>query len=85
MFEPEIILAQLETEVTRRKFAEEQAAKIFNSTTNPINWAISPEPVKFDDTQPEVCGIEEHRLWKAAMDQEMQSMEEFGVQKGQQE
>ena len=51
----------------------------FNSTCINMDFSLSPEPTRYQDVQPEVC--DEHAEWKAAMDDEMRSMERFGVYK----
>ena len=79
IYEPEVILEQLQDAASANRFAEEQAAKVLNSVTDNISWAIAPDPVKFEETQPDVCGMKDHLLWKQAMDDEMGSMERFGV------
>jgi hypothetical protein len=79
IYEPEVIVQQLEDAITARRFAEERAARVLSSIDDKISWAIAPDPVKFDETLPEVCGIKDHLLWKEAMDDEMKSMEQFGV------
>jgi hypothetical protein len=79
IYEPEVILEQLQDAASATRFAEEQAAKVLNSDTDKISWAIAPDPVKFEETQPDVCGMKDHLLWKQAMDEEMSSMERFGV------
>ena len=81
IYEPEVIVQQLEDAITARRFAEERAARVLSSIDDKISWAIAPDPVKFDETLPEVCGIKDHLLWKEAMDDEMKSMEQFGVYK----
>ena len=78
-YEPEVILEQLQDAASANRFAEEQAAKVLNSEVDKIGWAIAPDLVKFEETQPDVCGMKDHLLWKEAMDEEMCSMERFGV------
>ena len=68
---------QLEDEVARRVFAEQQTAKVLNSSSINIDFSLSPGPTRFEDVQPEVCP--EHASWRAAMDEEMRSMDRFGV------
>ena len=57
IYAPEAILEQLQDAASANRFAEEQAAKVLNSVTDKISWAIAPDPVKFEETQPVVCGM----------------------------
>jgi len=77
VYEPENLVRQLEDEFTRRSFAEQQMAKVLNSSGINIDFSLSPEPSRYEDVMPEVCA--EHASWRAAMDEEMRSMERFGV------
>jgi len=77
VYEPEVILEQLKEEQTRAWFAEAQMAKVLNSTGINIDFSLSPEPTRYEDVLPEVC--DEAPQWRAAMDEEMRSMERFGV------
>ena len=77
VYEPENLVRQLEDEFTRRSFAEQQMAKVLNSSGINIDFSLSPEPSRYEDVMPEVCP--EHASWRAAMDEEMRSMERFGV------
>ena len=52
-------------------------AKVLNSSGINIDFSLSPEPSRYEDVMPEVCA--EHASWRAAMDEEMRSMERFGV------
>jgi len=77
VYEPENLVRQLEDEFTRRSFAEQQMSKVLNSSSMNIDFSLSPEPSRYEDVMPEVCP--EHASWRAAMDEEMRSMERFGV------
>jgi hypothetical protein len=55
IYEPEVILEQLQDAASANRFAGEQAAKVLNSVTDNISWAIAPDPVKFEETQHDVC------------------------------
>jgi hypothetical protein len=72
-----VILEQLATLETSMRFAEEQAAKVFNSESLEIDFSIAPEPTRFEEVQENVCP--DHKLWKEAMDDEILSMNKFGV------
>jgi hypothetical protein len=79
VYEPEVIAEQLATRESQSKFAQYQAAKVFNtfSDSEKISFQISPEPTRYDHALEDVCP--EHREWKEAMDEEMRSMERFAV------
>jgi hypothetical protein len=79
VYEPEVIAEQLATRESQSKFAQYQAAKVFNtfSDSEKISFQISPEPTRYDQVLEDVCP--EHREWKEAMDEEMRSMERFAV------
>jgi hypothetical protein len=77
VYEPEAIVKIFEDVAASRRFAEEQAAKVLNAIYEKIDFSASPEPVRFEDTQAEVCA--EHEQWKRAMDEEIESMARFGV------
>mgnify|MGYP002631971453 FL=1 len=77
VFEPEVIVEQLATRESQLRFSSESFAKVLNSNTINIDFTLSPEPTKYADVLPDVCV--EHSDWRAAMDDEMKSMERFGV------
>lgn len=77
IFEPEVIASQLETRESMLRFSEQQFAKVLNSSTVDIDFSLSPEPTKYADVLPDRCVEAEH--WRSAMDEEMRSMERFGV------
>ena len=77
VFEPEVILEQLQSYESMIKLANISAAKVLNSSTINIDFRLSPEPTHFSEVQPEVCA--EHERWKEAMDDEIASMVQFGV------
>ncbi len=77
VFEPEVIVKELENREPSLRWAEFQAPKVFNSSTAKIDLSLAPEPQHYRDVMPEVC--EEHHQWKEAMDLEMSSMAKFGV------
>jgi hypothetical protein len=77
VYEPENLVRQLEDESSRRFFAEQQMSKILNASSINIDFSLSPEPTRYEDVMPEVCP--EHASWRAAMDEEMRSMDRFGV------
>ena len=77
VFEPEVLLQQLENQSMSLRWAEHQMAKVFNSASIKIDFSLAPEPTRFQEVQPEVCA--EHERWKEAMDDEMASMVRFGV------
>ena len=77
VFEPEVIVKELEERERSYRWAEQQAAKVFNSTSQFIDFAIKPEPTRFEEVMPEVCA--EHERWREAMDDEITSMVKFGV------
>ena len=79
VFEPEVIAEQLATRESQIRFANYQAAKVFNtlSDSEMISFQISPEPTRYDQVLEDVCP--EHREWKESMDEEMRSMERFAV------
>jgi len=79
-FENEEMLKLFEDRERSLKFAEYQAAKLLNNNSHPdrrVEFSISPEPKSFDEVQPEVCA--EADRWKEAMDEEIYSMNKFGV------
>jgi hypothetical protein len=75
--EPEKVLAVLTEHDKAIKFAEQQMAKVYNSEKIQIDWALAPEPTRFEDVQPEVCC--EHDKWRLAMEEEIYCMARFGV------
>jgi hypothetical protein len=77
VFEPEVILKFLDERDASLRWAEQQMAKVLNSSTINIDFSLEPEPVRFQDVQPEVCA--EHERWREAMAEEMASMIRFGV------
>jgi hypothetical protein len=77
VYEPENLVHQLEDEITRRHFAEQQMSKVLNSSGMNIDFSLSPEPARYEDVMPEVCP--EHASWRAAINEEMRCMERFGV------
>lgn len=77
VYEPEVIVEQLANRELSLRWAEHQMAKVFNSTEAKIDFALAPEPVRYEQTLPEHSM--EHALWKAAMDDEMYSMARFEV------
>lgn len=76
-YRPEILLKQIEDRQLSIKWAEYQMSKVFNSSALKIDFSLAPEPVRFEEVQPEVCA--EHDRWKEAMDDEICSMVKFGV------
>ena len=77
IFEPEVILKQLEDRALQLRWAEHQMAKVFNSASIKIDFSLAPEPTRFQEVQPEVCA--EHERWREAMDDEIAAMVKFGV------
>jgi len=77
VYEPEVIVEQLATSENAMRFAENQAAKVFSSEGREIDFAIAPEPTRYEEVLADVCP--EHYLWKEAMDDEIHSMVKFGV------
>ena len=77
VFEPEVILEQLKTLESSLSFADVCTSKVLNSSTIKIDFRLAPEPTQFWEVQPEVCA--EHDRWKEAMDDEIASMNRFGV------
>jgi len=77
VYEPENLVHQLEDEFTRHSFAAQQMSKVLNSSGINIDFSLSAEPSRYEDVMPEVCP--EHASWRAAMDEEMRSMERFCV------
>lgn len=75
VFEPEVIQEQLRDRATAVRFAEQQFAKVMNSSKIEIDFTLSPEPTKYQDAM----DSEETDDWKRAMDDEMESMARFGV------
>jgi hypothetical protein len=57
------------------RFAEQSFAKVLNSSKIDIDFTLSPEPTKYQDAM----DSEETDDWKRAMEDEMSSMERFGV------
>jgi len=56
VYEPEVIVEQLRSRESMLRLAEQSFSKVLNSTTATIDWSLSPEPTRFEDVQPEVCG-----------------------------
>jgi len=79
VFEPEVIVDQLASREKLLRFSEHQFAKVLNSSAIDIDFSLSPEPTKYADILPDRCVEAEH--WRGAMDDEMRSMERFGVYK----
>ena len=77
VYEPEVIVEQLKDRETMLHFAEQSFNKVLNSTTLEIDFALSPDPLKFEEVLPENCP--ESDQWFEAMQDEMKSMERFGV------
>ena len=77
VFEPEVIVDQLASREKLLRFSEHQFAKVPNSSAIDIDFSLSPEPTKYADILPDRCVEAEH--WRGAMDDEMRSMERFGV------
>ncbi len=77
VYEPEVLVEQLATGEAAIRFAESQAAKVFSSEKYEIDFAIAPEPTKYEEILEDVCP--EYPLWKEAMDDEIHSMMKFGV------
>jgi len=75
VFEPEVIQEQLRDSQTMLRFAEQSFAKVLNSSKIDIDFTLSPEPTKYQDAM----DSEETDDWKRAMEDEMSSMERFGV------
>ena len=75
IFEPEVIHEKLRDRETMSRFAEEQFAKVMNSSKIEIDFTLSPEPTRYEDAM----DSEESADWRRAMDDEMSSMSKFGV------
>ena len=52
-------------------------SKVLLSSSVDIDFSLPPEPVSFRQVQPDVCPEAHH--WRAAMDDEMNSMSRFQV------
>jgi len=80
VYDPTLLPAMIETRMSALKFAEDQFAKVMNAKVGVnIDWSLAPEPVRWEDTLPEVCS--ESEKWREAMDDEIVSMTKFGVYK----
>jgi hypothetical protein len=75
--DPQKVLSVLAEHDKAIRFAEQQMAKVYNSEKIQIDWSLAPEPTRFEDVQPEVCC--EHDKWRIAMEEEIYSMNRFGV------
>jgi len=80
VYDPTLLPAMIETRMSALKFAEYQFAKVLNAKVDVnIDWSLAPEPVRWEQTLPEVCS--ESEKWREAMDDEIVSMTKFGVYK----
>jgi len=77
VFEPEVIVDQLASREKLLRFSEHQFAKVLNSSAIDIDFSLPPEPTKYADILLDRCV--EAEQWRSAMDDEMRSMERFGV------
>ena len=83
VYDPAVIVKQLDDRLMSIRFAEQQMSKVLNSqwvlnsTTMQIDLSLAPEPTRFSQIQPDVCS--EHAEWRGAMDDEIESMTKFGV------
>ena len=59
------------------RWAESQAAKVYNTQARKIDFLIAPEPTRFEEVQHGVCA--EADKWKEAMGDEISYMVRFGV------
>ena len=75
-FEPDGIMAMFEQREAALRFADAQMARVMNASSS-IDLSIAPEPTRFEMTLPDVC--DEHAEWRAAMEDEMESMSRFQV------
>mmetsp|Transcript_728 Transcript_728/g.1558 ORF Transcript_728/g.1558 Transcript_728/m.1558 type:complete len:617 (-) Transcript_728:444-2294(-) len=79
-YDPTLLPTLIETRMSALKFAEQQFAKVMNAKVDVnIDWSLAPEPVRWEETLPEVCS--ESERWCEAMDDEIVSMVKFGVYK----
>ena len=79
-YDPTRLPKMLENRLSALKFAEEQFAKVMNAKTDcKIDFSLAAEPVRWEQTLPEVCSESEN--WREAMDDEILSMTKFGVYK----
>mmetsp|Transcript_37940 Transcript_37940/g.76675 ORF Transcript_37940/g.76675 Transcript_37940/m.76675 type:complete len:1384 (-) Transcript_37940:372-4523(-) len=74
-YDPDLLEGVLRTKRSADKFAETQFQKVLTSSTVNIDFSLSPEPVRYDDAIDSDEGLE----WQKAMDDEMESMAQFGV------
>ena len=78
LYEPEpSIVELLNHRESAERFAELQFRKVLLSSSVDIDFSLPPEPVSFRQVQPDVCPEAHH--WRAAMDDEMNSMSRFQV------
>ena len=77
VFEPEVILHQLQDSVQRNRLADNAFAQTMHNTASSLDYSIAPEPTRYEQVLPDVCP--EHVSWKEAMDDEIASMVQFGV------
>jgi len=77
VFEPELIVQQLEDRQTMLHFANEQMSKVLHTTTTHVDFALASDPTRLE----EALGAPDADEWRKAMDDEMLSMSRFGVYK----
>jgi hypothetical protein len=60
VYDPTLLPAMIETRMSALKFAEHQFAKVLNAKVDVnIDWSLAPEPVRWEQTLPEVCSESE--------------------------
>jgi hypothetical protein len=82
-YDPTELPKMIATQEAALKFAELQFAKVMNAKKSKpgvnIDFSLAPEPVRWEETLPEVCS--ESERWREAMDDEIVTMTKFGVYK----
>jgi hypothetical protein len=71
-------MPQLESRDKLASWAEQQFVLALNASRVDIDFTLPPEPMHYHQTLPDTCG-EESGKWREAMDDEISSMERFGV------
>lgn len=79
-YDPTLLPKEIATQQAALKYSERQFAKVMNAKAGVnIDFSLEPEPLRYEQTLPEVCS--ESERWREAMDDEIASMNKFGVYK----
>ena len=63
VYEPELVVQQLEDSLQRQRLADEAFAHVLlANSSSPIDFRLAPEPTRYQQVLPEVCA--EHERWR---------------------